>query len=584
MPRVWPLALACAVVLMAPAAAFGAGEYDASYGTDGVVTGDGVPYTNVAMRDASPTPDGKVVIIGGSNEGSWVARYSLADAKFDPSFAGTGYTIPLPGTGFNDVLALPDGRIALAGTTFHTPPGKGQSSDASVVMLRPDGSLDPSWSGDGVYRYVNPDSIGTGTTTERYASDGLEVVLDTQGRLLLGGTRNYPEAISSTTTNYSWRLMAIRLTAAGEPDPSFGDGGVAVTKPQGSFAYSDIGVAPDSGVLLSGTQLDPYHDELSVVVRFTSAGAIDTGFGQDGYVPIYGERLFPELVPQLGGVIVVSLLPAVYSPGPGNGVIELTRLTYTGAPDPTFGTNGRNDLGEGAYKGVVPRSDGSFLVVAGLTYGSNGGWFALIRPSGVTDTSLAADDTRFYPFGGFLDREGRAMFWRQVELTTGAGDPRLQLARHCLVGSCGPAAPPTNPDPDDPGGEPDDDPADPAPYRGRIAKKSRAFGNKKIVFRTAARCVRRGGSFPAELRVVRGSAKARRGPLRVKKVKYVTFRGARYFARDMRAPFRVPILSERFRGSSTIVSATILARVTDLRTGKTTRRTARLERRVTFCG
>jgi uncharacterized delta-60 repeat protein len=127
------------------------GLIDASFGAGGTAitefsTADDRPWS-LGIR-----PDGKIVVAGTqADEGSGnfaLARY-LADGSLDPSFGGDG-TVVSAITISQDVLVAgalvlqPDGKIVVGGSTVQS------SSVFAVARYLGDGSLDASFDGDGI--------------------------------------------------------------------------------------------------------------------------------------------------------------------------------------------------------------------------------------------------------------------------------------------------------------------------------------------------------------------------------------------------------------------------------------------------
>jgi len=549
-----------------PAVALGAsGSLDKSYGANGIVTGDPLPYTEPVMHLAAAAPGGRVVVVGGTGEDTFVARYMQADAKLDKSFAGAGHVIPMSGpVAIKDLLVLPDGRIALAGhITYPSHEPFVNHQDALVLMLKPNGALDSSWSGDGVFRYVNPDDASVAGI---HVAAGGALALDAAGRLVLGGERAFAHTSGSTTESLM-RLFAIRFTAAGNPDPDFGADGVAVGRTSGTY-FGDMTIAPDGGILLAAMDTHPPEPVAgeALVARFTGAGVIDSSYGASGYASVPGEHWFPELVPQANGVVVVGRQKD--SQGDTlDGPVVLSRLTPKGAPDGSFGSGGKTTLGEEAFfQGVVPRGDGRFVVVRAFP-GTDRGWFNLIAANGRLDTTLENNgypNTEFFPFGGFLVAGSKVMFWRQVSAATGANDSRLRLTRHCFNHGC--AAAPVDPD-----------------YAGPLGTEARVLANKKLVLSSPSRCVIPGGNFPARLRVRRGPKRAREGSARLRKILRVDFVAESTRRRDKGAPFAKKLPTDDLTPAVTSVTARVVARIFDTETEKTSRKSISIERRLTLC-
>jgi uncharacterized delta-60 repeat protein len=138
----------------------GAGDLDPTFGTGGFVTTDfGVSWEEahaVALQS-----DGKIVLAGHSPDSGGHDHYALvrynADGSLDTSFSGDGMvTTVLTYTGdeASSVAIQSDNKIVVAGRSYVT-----NDYDLSLVRYNTDGSLDTSFSGDGMV--ITP--IGSGS-------------------------------------------------------------------------------------------------------------------------------------------------------------------------------------------------------------------------------------------------------------------------------------------------------------------------------------------------------------------------------------------------------------------------------------
>jgi uncharacterized delta-60 repeat protein len=189
------------------------GTLDSSFGTTNDGTPDGV--VNLSLGDGNDVanalkiqPDGKLVVVGTTvNAGSSnmaVARLNTdgsLDTTFGTSNDGTPDGVVSLSLGNGDDVAhalaiQADGKIVMVGTTSST----GSTSNAVVVRLNADGSLDASFgqSDDGTPNGVVNLSVGDGNDF------GKAVILQADGKILLAGDR------TNGTSSDIWvaRLMA----------------------------------------------------------------------------------------------------------------------------------------------------------------------------------------------------------------------------------------------------------------------------------------------------------------------------------------------------------------------------------------
>lgn len=242
------------------------GTPDATFGGDGSL----VKQTTIGEGDdrgvAVAMLGGGRVLLGdecGSGRGNgFVLLQLLSNGNFDPGFGGGDGIVetPIPGEGLTpglgritDFALLPDGRIVAAGYGADyggSPPD--YTSTVAAVRYTPEGELDPSFAGDGIF-------------THRIDDEGLAraVALGEKGRILLGGEYELP----GTTTNADW---VARLTPGGTLDSSFGSGGLVVRADTAPFGEAIENIAVDSAdrLVTVGSAYGPNNTEWVSVTRY----------------------------------------------------------------------------------------------------------------------------------------------------------------------------------------------------------------------------------------------------------------------------------------------------------------------------
>ncbi|MFN8442691.1 MAG: hypothetical protein U0175_18090 [Caldilineaceae bacterium] len=175
--------------------------------------------------------------------------------------------------------------------------------------------------------------------------------------------------------------------AAGDLDPTFGDGGKVVI----DFGREDSAMAVvrqlDGKIVATGTAYTS-NDRDVLLVRYNPNGSLDTTFDGDGKVITnFSDEAATDLLLQPDGKIVIT--------GMCEWNILLVRYNTNGSLDTSFGNGGRvvTDYGgsDNAYA-VILQPDGK-LVVAGWGASGSSVDFALVRynPDGTLDTSFDGD-------------------------------------------------------------------------------------------------------------------------------------------------------------------------------------------------
>jgi len=203
------------------------GALDTSFGEDGtVITGFG--GWGIA-GEMLIQPNGKILLAGHGGRGFGLARY-LPDGTLDPSFGGDGKVTAVP-LGWAMALALqPDGRIVVAGDR--------DIFVSAVVRFTRHGELDRTFGGDG--------KVLTDIGGVEQALIGL--VIQPNSRIVgagHAGPHEYGEAVE-------WRFVLTRLRADGTLDRTFGRHGKVSTRFAGGAFAIDATAQPDGKVVVVG--------------------------------------------------------------------------------------------------------------------------------------------------------------------------------------------------------------------------------------------------------------------------------------------------------------------------------------------
>jgi uncharacterized delta-60 repeat protein len=198
---------------------------DNSFGGSGGSFLDINNHSNDEAFSVAVQPDGKIVLGGGSNgSGSELiaaARF-LPNGALDTSF-GNGGKVTTPGTG-GRLAIQPDGKIVLVGS---------ENGDAVIWRLKPDGTPDNSFGGDG------RTAVDFGGSQD----SGSDVVLQPDGKILISGTKD-----NGSTSDFA----AARLQPNGSLDTTFGNAGVSLVDISPGDAATSLVRQPDGKVVLAG--------------------------------------------------------------------------------------------------------------------------------------------------------------------------------------------------------------------------------------------------------------------------------------------------------------------------------------------
>jgi uncharacterized delta-60 repeat protein len=296
---------------------------------------------------AALQPDGKIVLVGDSDFRVAVARLK-PNGSLDATFSGDGRkTFSWGPIGrATDVLVLPNGKLLVGG--FSGP----ETGNVQVARLNANGALDTTFGTGGI-------------ATADFGGDdfGLAMARQANGRILIAGLSR-PTEIGAGTGG----AIVARLRAGGALDPDFdGDGRLMF----GTRSLSAVLVQPDRRIVVAG---NADNLQTMTVNRLRPNGSPDTTFDGDGKVTIdFGplSDLANDAVLQPDGKIVVA--------GSSVGGVAIARLNPNGSPDATFGAAGKAIVGFGAAtfgKAVALQPNGR-IVVAGQRTGND--VFAIAR-------------------------------------------------------------------------------------------------------------------------------------------------------------------------------------------------------------
>lgn len=333
------------------------GDPDPAFGACGAAVVDVLPGTMSAARAASLQADGAVLVAGDSGDRPTVMR--LAAGKPDPTFGSAGaIRVRVTGTG-RYVAVAPTGAggaVAAGGRT------DAAVADTIVTRVRPNGTLDPTFDGDGRVSF----DAGGGDSARAVASMS-------DGRVVVAG-------------NASGGGYVARFESNGAPDPAWDGDGRTTRLPISVRAMTS---RADGSVYIVGSIGASPADWR--IIRLTSDGSVDTGFGGSAglTVDIGGHDVATAVALQPDG----ALLVAGFGKGaPGHGQTVVRRYIENGTPDPAFGAYreafGVNDT----PSALTRRADGSVLVAVNSKVGADND-IALVRlgEDGTPDAEFGID-------------------------------------------------------------------------------------------------------------------------------------------------------------------------------------------------
>lgn len=323
------------------------------------------------------------------------AASPAADGDLDPGFGSGGIaTIAFAGGGVDNVRVAADtaGNILVGGTIGRD---GGANKDFAIARLKPDGTLDNGFGFFGL-RTVGIDLVAN-------CSDRLRAIApQADGKVLLLGTAQKPDEIVAAAPP-----AIVRLTAAGNVDATFGDGGHLVFDespwPNAHLYTHAATQQPDGKLLFSGYCTGCPSTYRAFVLRVSAAGVPDAAFGTSGWasVPLTVQPRFETMAVDRRGRIVLG---GMLVDGDVYHALAV-RLTASGAADTGFGNgNGEAKLldlpntvpGGWIARAIAIGSDDSMVLAVGNYLAIDVARTGLVRlhADGTRDTGYAGSGLR----------------------------------------------------------------------------------------------------------------------------------------------------------------------------------------------
>jgi uncharacterized delta-60 repeat protein/uncharacterized repeat protein (TIGR01451 family) len=374
--------------LAAPGAA-APGDLDPTFDGDGQVTTDFVGGADES-RAVAIQADGKIVAVGEMTgfgaEDYGVVRYRT-DGSLDPTFDGDGkLTTDFSGSpnAANAVAVQADGKIVVGG-------GISQfvGSDFTLARYNPDGSLDTSFDEDG---RVQTDFAGSVDVVR-----GLAIQSD--GKIVAAGF-----------ASVDLRDFALaRYNTDGSLDPTFGgDGRVTVDFLGEPDQASAVLIPADGRIVTVGHSFAAGTNNDFAVARFNTDGSLDSTFHGDGKLTtdFFGDiDEARALAIQADGKLVAAGSARLSGAQGG----ALARYNSDGSLDSAFDADGKVTTHSPAKSedawGVAIQADGKIVIAGCDSCFVNSPDFAVFRyrPDGSLDPSFGGGDGKVTTEFGALD-------------------------------------------------------------------------------------------------------------------------------------------------------------------------------------
>jgi len=283
------------------------------------------------IDDTLALPGGKLAVVGSTYEqnqfDALFVRVFDASGSPDDAFGVGGVVFPqLPYPIFTARAAVrADGKIVIA-AQLHEINLVEPNAYVTLIRLNPDGSPDTSFAPGGIRRLPDP------------APAAPRIAVDGAGRFCL-----------ATTDTQQWVIT--RRTAAGDLDPTFGDGSGTASVSFAGYAYSTVsdapGILPDGRIIMAGSVAPSNTDLVGAAfaaARLTAGGQLDTTYGTLGKTVVTFDAPGAPTSDVLDNATLFtdgSILFAGSSNLSGDGRRAMVKLTPDGLLDSSFGQGGK---------------------------------------------------------------------------------------------------------------------------------------------------------------------------------------------------------------------------------------------------
>ena len=316
--------------------------------------------------------------------------------RLDPSFGGKGFVTTVFKKGnflfeaARQILPQKDGTyIAVIEADGRT----------ALAHFFSNGKLDSSFADKGYSEFIS--------TSEAKA------VQQSDGKIVVAGN-DY-----NGQTNFDFSLT--RFNPDGSTDFTFGEDGEVTTDFGSDDHISSVALQPNGNIIAAGYTSTETTNFDFAVARYTSAGALDLSFNNDGKLTqdFYGwQDMISSAVVQADGKIVVSgttFKPATCdrcAPEDGQSEFTLMRYNNDGSSDHSFDKDGKTiiDFSDGDASSLALQADGKIIVASSNSdlilsrYNGNGSLDVSFGSAGNISTDFGFNE---YPASVAIQPDGK---------------------------------------------------------------------------------------------------------------------------------------------------------------------------------
>lgn len=306
-------------------------------------------------------------------------HYAITETSgtLDPIFGDQGITLT-PLSRLDQVkqsVVNSNNQIIITGITL--PMGSPLVFTPGLLLAQytSNGNLDTTFNSSGSIPGIQTLLVGS-------RSEGYSIILDSSSNIIVAGM-----CINNNIT----QLLLTRFLPTGSIDTTFNSVGY-VTQSIGSGTIANtVGLQSTGKIVTAGCSINGSSPNFTLT-RFTTAGALDTSFGNNGItITSIGNTSSIAAIAIITGVTNTDYIIAV---GNVDNNITVARYTASGILDTTFGTGGifkptiAGASSTIAYDVVLDSSNNILIAGSALISGVNQSLLIRLTPSGAFDTTF----------------------------------------------------------------------------------------------------------------------------------------------------------------------------------------------------